>query len=497
MKFLWFLLQCTAFLRNCSAAYCGLNSPLFGGSNDGTKNRFGLLRVVRQAQTKDAVSRFDDDNEPSQEVVEPRQLCNSCHRPLIQCLCDHLPPTKISLDTNILVLQHPVEFRRKTVSTTPLLKLVLEHVQVLVGRSFDHPLEAVLQNAVREGRTPLVLFPGPNATNLEDPIAIEELLVQTTRNSNQSQENITMSKSSQAETNKLLLIIVDGTWTQASRMVRYSPLLLEQCIAVQFTGTDDPSIYDSIRKQPAKHCLSTLESCCRALNLLEPNTNTSEATDYLLSALKALVTTQIDQERKSLAKNPGSIRNVQKLEFKRQRQTEIETSLNISLTAENNVVSPSSGYTKDLDNGFILRSLKATDASFVDSRWPFQSNKSLKMIERQITADHRNGTQIGIHCCWGIEYKQELVACIIRHRNSSIGILHVEEEFRRRGFGAILLRQATESTQKRGEAPVAFIMDGNRQSEALFSSLGWVKADPLAKKGTGKRKAKRKWVYKS
>jgi DTW domain-containing protein YfiP len=66
-------------------------------------------------------------------------------------------------------------------------------------------------------------------------------------------------------------IIKYGTWTKAKRMVRNSPVLMQKCNPIQFTGTDDVSIYDSIRKQPDTHCLSTLESCVRTLQLLEPN----------------------------------------------------------------------------------------------------------------------------------------------------------------------------------------------------------------------------------
>ena len=64
----------------------------------------------------------DQRAEGSLESTEWRQYCPGCQRPLPQCLCDHLPASRIRLDTDVLVLQHPVEFRRKTISTVPLLK---------------------------------------------------------------------------------------------------------------------------------------------------------------------------------------------------------------------------------------------------------------------------------------------------------------------------------------------------------------------------------------
>lgn len=46
-----------------------------------------------------------------------REYCSSCGRPPIQCMCDYIPTERISLQTDVLVLQHPTEFRRKTIST--------------------------------------------------------------------------------------------------------------------------------------------------------------------------------------------------------------------------------------------------------------------------------------------------------------------------------------------------------------------------------------------
>ena len=154
-------------------------------------------------------------------------------------------------------------------------------------------------------------------------------------------------------------------------------------------------------------------------------------------------------------------------------------------------------YTKDVGNGFLLRPLVPSDAAFVDSRWPHQSGKSLRMIRRQIEGDQKNGTTY----CLGIEWNAadnthspELVACIIRYQNGALGAIHVDERFRRRGFAATLLAEATKALERNQEPCFAYILDGNGPSEALFSQQGWVRADPLAPKGTGRRRAKRKWV---
>ena len=306
---------------------------------------------------------------------EYRDYCSGCYRPPTQCLCDHLPSEKIELETDVLVLQHPVEFRRKTISTVPLLKLVLEQCRVLVGRSFDADLELIINEACVEGRIPLLLFPGPTATVLEDCDAMEQL--QSNANARFGSDRSNNAEAEHATT-KYLLIIVDGTWTQAKRMVRNSPVLMQKCSPIQFTGTDDVSIYDSIRKQPETHCLSTLESCVRTLQLLEPNNaKTEEASRHLLDSLRAMILTQMKYEQIYLEKHPNMVRNASKLKAKKERQKHILSSTNI-LSTDN------TGDNEMLPNGYRLRPLLLSDAEFVDSRWPYRSKKSLVMIKRQI-----------------------------------------------------------------------------------------------------------------
>ena len=291
-------------------------------------------------------------------------------------------------------------------------------------------------------------------------------------------------------TTKYLLIIVDGTWTQAKRMVRNSPVLMQKCNPIQFTGTDDVSIYDSIRKQPDTHCLSTLESCVRTLQLLEPNnTNTKEASRHLLDSLRAMILTQMKYEQIHLEKHPNLVRNVSKLKAKKERQKHILSTTNILSTTDN------TGYNEMLPDGYRLRPLLLSDAEFVDSRWPYRSKKSLVMIKKQIGADNLNATRTGYSTCLGIEHKGKLIACIMRHRNGSLGILHVDEEHRRQRLGEVLLASATKALEQTKDPIFAFIFDENAASEALFTKLGWSKTYS-GKKG-GKRRAKRLWKYRS
>ena len=80
---------------------------------------------------------------------------------------------------------------------------------------------------------------------------------------------------------KWMLVLIDGTWAQAKRMVRDSPHLSEYTTQVCFQDAAH-SAFDAVRKEPDEHCVSTLEACARALRLLEPDSAAVEtAASYL------------------------------------------------------------------------------------------------------------------------------------------------------------------------------------------------------------------------
>ena len=62
-----------------------------------------------------------------------RETCRRCYRPPALFICQALPDKPIQTSTNVLILQHPRERRRKSLSTTPLVDLVLEKCTVKVG----------------------------------------------------------------------------------------------------------------------------------------------------------------------------------------------------------------------------------------------------------------------------------------------------------------------------------------------------------------------------
>ena len=298
----------------------------------GANNEVGGCSLTASASQEESPAMLskEERRRQSRNLSNVRETCPLCRRPPSSCVCAALPPNgrKIALPhVDILILQHPSEFRRKHVSTVPLIPLVLENVKIRVGRAFDDVyMQHMLEEADALGQIPLLLFPGPDATTLEDPSAFKEL---------QSRSKMLRQlpdRDDGRENNKFLLMLIDGTWTQASSMVRKSsPLLLERCLPIQFLGTDQQSLYHSMRKQPNAHCLSTLEACAKVLPMLERLASKSlenqvkildvdelekdgvsqanEAIHHLHEALEILVNTQLKYEKESILSNRSRVRD--------------------------------------------------------------------------------------------------------------------------------------------------------------------------------------------
>ena len=212
-------------------------------------------------------------------IQTPRKLCSHCSRPLQQCICPALPDKPISVTTKVLVLQHPAEAKRR-IATVPLIPLCLQHVEVLRGICFDSMLEP-LSRALEDGYRPIVLFPHDGAIAIDRPGAIDRW-----------HSDSTAQCSSDGMPKKILMVLLDGTWTQARHMMRHSPRLVEACTPVCF---EQPyaSAFNALRREPEANCMSTVEACARALRLVEPTTKGLAAAAHMETSLLRMVERQL------------------------------------------------------------------------------------------------------------------------------------------------------------------------------------------------------------
>ncbi len=161
----------------------------------------------------------------------PRPYCLRCRRPEVVCVCGALRP--VESRTHVVFLQHPRE-AKVGVSTCRLAHLSLPNSEMHVGLRAEGSRR--LESLVREPDT-MVLFPGPGSVDVHDlPVPPRTLLV------------------------------VDGTWINARKVLQRSPLLA----ALPRVGfvPEQPGNY-RIRKEPAPECVSTIEAVAYVLEQLE------------------------------------------------------------------------------------------------------------------------------------------------------------------------------------------------------------------------------------
>ena len=161
--------------------------------------------------------------------------------------------------TRVVFLQHPRE-RRVAIGTARMAHLSLPNSELHVGVDFtDH---ARLAQLAAHPERVAVLFPGEEAMSLEE------------------------ARAHPPET----LIVVDGTWPLARKVVKSNPMLA----ALPRIGfvPRRPSNY-RIRAEPEDHCVSTIEAVVEVLGALEGG---QERFDTLLHAFDFMVDTQIDRQ---------------------------------------------------------------------------------------------------------------------------------------------------------------------------------------------------------
>ena len=133
------------------------------------------------------------------------------------------------------MLQHPRE-ARLAICTAWLVRLALPNSELHRGVRFgDHP--SVLEAASTPGAA--LLFPGDCAVPVETLAAHPPPM----------------------------LVILDGTWHQAEKMLQDNPILAG--LRQVSVSPDRPGGYGDLRREPAPHCLSTIEAVACALGAIE------------------------------------------------------------------------------------------------------------------------------------------------------------------------------------------------------------------------------------
>ena len=183
-----------------------------------------------------------------------RARCGRCQRPGSHCLCALIP--QLQSRTRVLILQHPEESRH-ALNTARLAALGLVNGELQVGEQFADLASWLADPAYQA----CLLFPGDDA----QPVA-------------------TVAASVSAR--PLLLVVPDGTWRKARKLLYLNPLLAALPRVCLPAGLE--SRY-RLRKAPMAGALSTLEAIVVALEALEAPRSFAA----LLQPFEALIDGQI------------------------------------------------------------------------------------------------------------------------------------------------------------------------------------------------------------
>ncbi|HWV39856.1 MAG TPA: tRNA-uridine aminocarboxypropyltransferase [Vulgatibacter sp.] len=177
---------------------------------------------------------------------DPRPTCLRCRRPISFCWCRLIEP--VDTRTRLVFLQHHRESRVR-IGTARMAHLALPNSEFHVGVRFS----------LRPGPRTAVLFPGDDA-----------LPPETLR-----------------EGEPWTLVVVDGTWPQARKIVERDPVLAS-LPRIGFRPVR-PGNY-RIRREPSPECLATVEAVAQVLGMVE---GSSERFDSMIRAFTHMVDLQI------------------------------------------------------------------------------------------------------------------------------------------------------------------------------------------------------------
>jgi len=184
-----------------------------------------------------------------------RKICNQCLRPEVACICAFISPVNNTID--VVVLQHPGEVSQAK-GTVALLSRSLRSCQVIVGEDFSRNIAL---NDVLKQYQGLLLYPS------EKSIVLTEHYL-----SMRNEEALKGKGFINTDVKPYCLIILDGTWKKAYRMLMLCQQL-QQLPQICLPDSLAQAGQYKIRKVAKRNALSSLEACCYALSLLESHSD--------------------------------------------------------------------------------------------------------------------------------------------------------------------------------------------------------------------------------
>ena len=166
--------------------------------------------------------------------------CETCKRPTVACVCDRI--VSFPTERRILILQHPQE-QDALLGSAQILTASLPRAKLVVGLSWRNFGAALGEEGV-DARRWAVLFPDSKSPG-DQVIGKGGQLI--------------------APADLEGIVVLDGTWSKAKTLWWRNPWLTK--LNRLTLKPQRPSIYGSLRAEPRREFVSTLESVAGALTL--------------------------------------------------------------------------------------------------------------------------------------------------------------------------------------------------------------------------------------
>ena len=212
--------------------------------------------------------------------------CPHCAKPAALCVCDSVTPVENRVE--LVVLQHPQE-KDRTLGSARLAVHALTRATFKVGLSWPS-LSRMLGREADPARWAVLYLGSANAEKLAPGKAVVIL--------NRKGEPVGDQRGALRDLEGVILL--DGTWSQAKALWWRNPWMLK-CRRI-ILGPPRPSRYGSLRKEPRRDGLSTIEAAgfllARLENAPEIETALTQTFERMLARFREVKRTQPELTRR-------------------------------------------------------------------------------------------------------------------------------------------------------------------------------------------------------
>src|ERR1700686_4627120 len=194
-------------------------------------------------------------------VAEAIPDCPSCRKPLPLCICDSITPIESRI--SLLILQHPQE-QDRALGTARLTALHFKDAVVKIGLSWPSLSKALGRPVADPSRWAVLYLGSAKVADLET----DRDIVAINRRGEVEEHQRAIVKGIEG------IVLLDGTWSQAKALWWRSAWMLK-CQRV-ILGPQRPARYGTLRREPRRDGLSTIEAAAMLISSLEKRPDIAE-----------------------------------------------------------------------------------------------------------------------------------------------------------------------------------------------------------------------------